>query len=67
MASDTDGMWEHYVINWSGKRDINTLRQNPNDEKYGEKLKQWIDKWYRMYFDYRRPYEGQALFGLERL
>jgi len=67
MASDTNGMWEHYVVNWSGKRDINMLRQNSNDEKYGEKLIQWIDKWYRMYFDYRRPYEGQALFGLERL
>ncbi|MDF2542462.1 MAG: methyltransferase protein [Herbinix sp.] len=62
MASDTNSMWEHYVVNWSGKRDINMLRQNPNDEK----LKQWIEKWYRMYFDYRRQYEGQALFGLER-
>ena len=63
MASDTNSMWEHYVVNWSGKRDLNMLRQNPNDEK----LKHWIDKWYRMYFDYRRLYEGQALFGLERL
>jgi hypothetical protein len=56
-------MWEHYVVSWSGKHDINTLRQNQNDEK----LKKWVDKWYRMYFDYRRLYEGQALFGLERL
>ena len=63
MASDMDGMWEHYVINWSGKCDINKLRQNPGDDK----TKRWIDKWYRMYFDYRRPYEGQALFGLEKL
>jgi ubiquinone/menaquinone biosynthesis C-methylase UbiE len=62
MASDTNSMWEHYVINWSGKRDINMLRQNPNDEN----LKQWIDRWYRIYFEYRRQYEGQALFGLER-
>lgn len=63
MASDTNSMWEHYVVSWSGKHDINTLRQNQNDEK----LKKWVDKWYRMYFDYRRLYEGQALFGLERL
>lgn len=67
MASDTNSMWEHYIVNWRGKRDINMLRQNQNDEKYDEKLKQWIDKWYQMYFDYRRQYEGQALFGLERL
>ncbi len=67
MASDTNSMWEHYVINWSGKHDINMLRQNQNDEKYMEKSKKWIDQWYRMYFDYRRLYEGQALFGLEQL
>lgn len=61
MASDTDSEWERYIT-WSARRDIELLRANPNDER----LKQWIDKWYRMYFDYRRPYEGQALFGLEK-
>ncbi len=39
------------------------LRQNSEDTK----LKEWIDKWYDMYFLYRREYEGQALFGLEKL
>lgn len=62
MASSTDSEWERYIT-WSARRDIGGLRKNPDNEK----LKQWIDKWYRMYFEYRRPYEGQALFGLERL
>lgn len=62
MASDTTGMWEHYVVNWSGKRDLIRLKQEPDNEQ----LKTWVAKWYNMYFDYRRPYEGQALFGLQR-
>ena len=62
MASDTTGMWEHYVVNWSGKRDLLRLKQEPDNEQ----LKTWVAKWYNMYFDYRRPYEGQALFGLQR-
>lgn len=63
MASDTDSAWERYTINWSGRKDINRLRENPSDKG----LKEWIDKWYSMYFDYRRQYEGQALFGLQRM
>ena len=62
MASDTTGMWEHYVVNWSGKRDLLRLKQEPDNEQ----LKTWAAKWYNMYLDYRRPYEGQALFGLQR-
>lgn len=62
MASDTTGMWEHYVVNWSGKRDLLRLKQEPDNEQ----LKNWVTTWYNMYFDYRRPYEGQALFGLQR-
>jgi cyclopropane fatty-acyl-phospholipid synthase-like methyltransferase len=67
MASDCDSSWEHYVLTWSGKRDIEELRKNPYDVKYNLKIEDWIDKWFLMYFDYRRQYEGQALFGLERL
>lgn len=63
MASDNDSAWERYVINWSGQNDINRLRENPSDTG----LKEWIDTWYNMYFDYRRQYEGQALFGLQRI
>jgi len=62
MASDTTGDWERYIT-WSAKRDISRLRENPEEEN----LRNWLDKWYTMYFKYRRSYEGQALFGLERL
>lgn len=63
MASDNMGMWERYVLNWSGKRDLLQLSQNENDKN----LRSWVQKWYNMYFKYRRQYEGQALFGLQRI
>lgn len=63
MASDNDSAWERYVINWCGLNDINRLRKNPSNAR----LKKWIDKWYDIYFDYRRQYEGQALFGLQQM
>jgi AraC-like DNA-binding protein/phospholipid N-methyltransferase len=61
MAGDTNAMWEHYAVNWHGgaKNAVNALRKDINDD--------WVNKWERMYFDYRRPYQGQALFGLEKL
>ena len=62
MASDNDSAWERYVLNWSGRRDIERLKRDPSDTA----LREWIDKWYEMYFDYRREFEGQALFGLQR-
>ena len=55
MASDNMGMWERYVLNWSGKRDLLQLSQNENDKN----LRSWVQKWYNMYFKYRRQYEGQ--------
>lgn len=63
MASDSVGMWERYVINWSGKRDLLQLSQNKEDAN----LRTWVQTWYNMYFEYRRKYEGQALFGLQRI
>lgn len=63
MASDNMGMWERYVLNWSGKRDLLQLSQNEKDKN----LRSWVQKWYNMYFKYRRQYEGQALFGLQRI
>jgi len=63
MASDTPGMWEHYVINWSGKRDLLRFAQNREDSE----LEKWIEKWYSMYFNFRRSYEGHAMFGLQRI
>jgi cyclopropane fatty-acyl-phospholipid synthase-like methyltransferase len=62
LASDKNADWERYIT-WCGRRDMVRLRQNPEDAK----LKEWIDKWYDMYFLYRREFEGQALFGLEKL
>ena len=62
MATDTVSEWERYIT-WSAKRDLEKLRQNPEDEK----LLAWIDKWYRIYFEYRRLYEGWGLFGIEQL
>ena len=61
MAGDTNAMWEHYAVNWHGgaKEAVEALRKDINDD--------WVNKWERMYFDYRRPYQGQALFGLEKL
>jgi ubiquinone/menaquinone biosynthesis C-methylase UbiE len=62
MASDTTAEWERYIT-WSAKRDLEQLRQ----ERDNSELASWIDKWYRIYFDYRRPYEGWAMFGIEKL
>lgn len=56
MASDTPGMWEHYVVNWCGKQGWEN-GASP----------QWSKTWYDMYFDHRRQYEGQALFGLREM
>jgi len=62
MATDTPAEWERYIT-WSAKRDLARLRKDPNDRVLAE----WMDTWYRIYFDYRRPYEGWGLFGVERL
>jgi SAM-dependent methyltransferase len=62
LASDTTAEWERYIT-WSAKRDIARLRQEPGNAE----LAAWIDTWYKIYFDYRRPYEGWALFGIEKL
>ena len=62
MASDSVSDWERYIM-WSARRNIEAYRKNTADTA----AKEWMDKWYRMYFDYRRPYQGQALFGLEKI
>ena len=56
MASESPGMWEHYVVNWCGKR---------NWEEGADPA--WTKTWYDMYFDYRRQYEGQAMFALREI
>lgn len=62
MVSDSVADWERYIT-WETKRNIAEIRNNHGDIK----RKEWIDKWSNMYFNYRRPYEGQALFGLEKI
>jgi len=62
MASDSVSDWERYIM-WSARRNIEAYRKNTADTA----AKEWMDKWYCMYFDYRRPYQGQALFGLEKI
>ena len=62
MASDTAAEWERYIM-WSAKRDLARLRQEPENKK----LAAWLDKWYHMYFAFRRLYEGWGLFAVERL
>jgi len=67
MAGDTNAMWEHYIVNGfansNEQHERKRLKENPNDQE----LKESIAHWNRMYFDYRKPYQGQALFGLEKL
>lgn len=63
MASDSTGMWEKYIFNWSGKRDLLQLAR----ERENKALETRVRRWQEMYFKYRRPYEGQALFGLKRV
>jgi len=62
MVSDTTAQWERYIM-WSARRDIEQLRRNPKDAKTAA----WLDKWYRIYFEHRRRYEGWGLFAIEKL
>ena len=62
MASDNTDAWEQYIFNGT-KQAIKKLRQNPKDVEWAA----WNDKWFHIYFDYRRPYEGWALFAIEKI
>ena len=42
---------------------VGQIKKKPNDTEWAA----WADKWHRIYFDYRRPYEGWALFGIGKL
>lgn len=62
MATDTQAEWERYIM-WSAKRHLNDLRKTPENQLHGE----WCDKWYDMYFNYRRPFEGYVTVVIEKL
>lgn len=61
MATDTHAEWERYIM-WSAKRHLNDLRKSPESQS----LREWCDKWYDMYFNYRRPYEGYVTVVIEK-
>lgn len=61
LVSETTAEWDRY-ISWSARRDVARLRQSGDEAGAAER----IDRWWHMYFAYRRPYEGQAMFVLER-
>jgi SAM-dependent methyltransferase len=58
MAGGTDNEWERYIT--SGSKE-NILNLKKNDKASIE----WEDTWFDMYFNYRRIYEGWALFTLQ--
>ena len=60
MSSGTDASWERYIM---GERSPSRLQKNRDDPEWAA----WTDKWLRMYYDYRRPFENWALFGIEKL
>ena len=62
IALDSPMAWNTY-ISWSNQRDLAALRKNPDDAR----LMAWIEKWNHMYFRNRIPYEGMAMFVVERL
>jgi len=62
MASDSPAEWERYIM-WKAKDAIEYFRCHPEDKKFAE----WDDKWYRIYFEYRRLYEGWGLFAIEKI
>lgn len=62
LATGTENDWNRYYT-WSVRRDIDKLRKKPNNQE----LKKQIDSWNYMHFQYRMPYENQALFGLQKL
>lgn len=56
--------WERYV-GWSARRDMKAL-YNENGTINKDKL-EWIDLWYKMYFNYRKDFEGFVIFTLRKI
>ena len=62
LATDTHAEWERYITS-NAKETIEHFRRSPDDAKFAT----WDDKWYRIYFEQRRQYEGWGLFAIEKL
>ncbi|XMB86766.1 methyltransferase domain-containing protein [Mycoplasmatota bacterium WC44] len=56
--------WDRYVA-WSSRRDMDIL-YDKNSDINKSKL-DWVDTWYKMHFEYRRPYEGFVMFVLRKV
>jgi len=61
LATDSNDDWERYIT-YEGRKNLKNIREDSNKENLD-----WAKKWYKMYFEFRRPYEGQGLFGLVKL
>lgn len=61
IAGDTTSAWDSYICR-EGKQLVKRLCEDKDDKKTAD----WYEKWYRMYLNYQREYEGQALFVLFR-
>lgn len=48
---------------WGAKRHLNDFRKFPENHSFRE----WCDKWYDMYFNYRKAYEGYETVVIEKL
>lgn len=62
MSTGTNAEWERYIT-WDARNTLVKIRANQNDKKQLD----WLDKWYQMYFKYRRDFEGWGFFVLERI
>ena len=62
MASGERASWERYITR-DAKLSLEKLHQNPGDAEHTA----WTDKWYNMYFNFRRPFESWGLFGIEKI
>lgn len=62
MATGSTASFERYIMR-EEQKNIETIKQNPLDAG----ARAWADQWNRMYFDYRRQYEEQALLGLTKI
>lgn len=62
LATDTHAEWERYITS-NAKETIEHFRRSSDDAKFAT----WDDKWYRIYFEQRRQYEGWGLFAIEKL
>ena len=62
FSTGTNAEWERYIA-WDARRTIQKIQENPSDAV----AKAWLNKWYQMYFKYRRNYEGWGFFVIEHI